>query len=141
MNAVDTNILIYVHDPRDKSKQDIASALIENLADGVLLWQTVCEFLAASRKLAAYGYDFNQALHDIRSLMSQWTTALPSWQVLDRAVGLLDRYSLSFWDSLLIAACLEANIEVLYSENFSGYNEIDGLKIVNPMAPAQGTLS
>jgi predicted nucleic acid-binding protein len=138
MNAVDTNILIYVHDPRDIRKQDIASALVENLADGVVVWQSVCEFLAASRKLAAYGYNFNQALHDVRKLMSLWTTVLPSWQVLDRGVGLLDRYSLSYWDSLLIAACLEANVEILYSENFSGYSEIDGLKIINPMAEVKG---
>jgi predicted nucleic acid-binding protein len=122
MNAVDTNILLYVHDPRDTRKQDIASELVENLADGMLVWQAVCEFLAASRKLAALGYDFNRAVQDIRKLMAQWTTSLPSWQVLDRAVSLLQRYSLSYWDSMLIAACLESSVETLYSENFSGYD-------------------
>jgi len=137
MNAVDTNILIYVHDPRDKRKQDIASALVENLADGMLVWQAVCEFLSASRKLAPLGYNFDQAVQDIRKLMAQWATALPSWQLLDRAVSLLQRYSLSYWDSLLVAACLEAGVETLYSENFNGYDEIDGLKIVNPFAAAQ----
>ena len=137
MNAVDTNILIYVQDPRDKRKQDIASELVENLADGMLVWQTVCEFLSASRKLTALGYDFNQALRDIRRLMSQWATALPSWQVLDRAVSLLQRYSLSYWDSQLVAACLEAGVETLYTENFTGYEEIDGLKIINPFAAAE----
>jgi predicted nucleic acid-binding protein len=137
MNAVDTNILIYVHDPREKKKQDIASDLVVNLADGVLVWQAVCEFLSASRKLAALGYDFDQAVKDIRALMTQWTTALPSWQILDRAVSLLQRYSLSYWDSMLIAACLEAGVETLYSENFSGYDEIDGLKIINPFLVAR----
>jgi len=137
MNAIDTNILIYVHDPRDKKKQDIASQLVVNLPDGLLVWQTVCEFLAASRKLAALGYDFNQAAQDIRRLMAQWTTALPSWKVLDRAIALLQRYSLSYWDSMLIAACLEAGAEMLYSENFSGYDDIEGLKIVNPFLMAE----
>ena len=56
MNAVDTNVLIYVHDPRDRRKQAIASDLVENLSDGLLVWQTVCEFLSASRKLAPLGY-------------------------------------------------------------------------------------
>ena len=137
MNAVDTNILIYVHDSRDQRKQDIASEFIEDLADGLLVWQVVCEFLSASRKLAPSGYDFDQAVEDIRTLMTQWTTALPSWQVLDRAVSLLRRYSLSFWDALLVAACLEAGAETLYSENFSGYDQIDGLKIVNPFLSAK----
>jgi predicted nucleic acid-binding protein len=91
MNAVDTNVLIYVHDPQDRTKQQIASDLVENLSDGILVWQTVCEFLSASRKLASFGYNFDQASDDILLLMTQWTTALPSWPVLDRAVLLLKR--------------------------------------------------
>lgn len=47
MNAVDTNVLIYVHDPRDREKQATADALVRSLIDGVLLWQVACEFIAA----------------------------------------------------------------------------------------------
>jgi hypothetical protein len=96
MNAVDTKILIYVHDPRDASKQMIAGELVANLDDGLLLWQTACEFLAASRKLVPYGYSYEQALADIRELMSYWSTAIPTWAVLDRGESLLARYSLSY---------------------------------------------
>lgn len=32
---------------------------------------------------------------------------------------------------MIVAACLEADVQMLYSEDF-GYAEIDGLKIVNP---------
>lgn len=53
MNAVDTNILIYAHDTRYPVKLAIAEALIRTLTDGVLLWQVACEYVAASRKLAA----------------------------------------------------------------------------------------
>jgi predicted nucleic acid-binding protein len=84
--------------------------------------------------LASLGYSFDQAVHDIRELMSEWTSALPSWQVVDRAVALLGHFSLSYWDSMLVAACLEAGVETLYTENFDGYDQIDGLKIVNPFA-------
>jgi hypothetical protein len=41
MNAVDTNILVYANDPRDPRKQTIAGTLMEDLDDGVLLWQVV----------------------------------------------------------------------------------------------------
>ncbi len=37
MNAVDTNILIYVNDPRDPIKQGIAISLVSALTEGVLL--------------------------------------------------------------------------------------------------------
>ena len=63
-----------------------------------------------------------------------WMTILPNWKVFDRSAGLMQRYSLSSWDSLLVAACLEAGVDSLFSEDFSGYGEIDGLKIVNPFA-------
>jgi len=43
MNAVDTNVLIYAHDPRDPVKQNRAAELIASLTDGVLLWQVSCE--------------------------------------------------------------------------------------------------
>jgi predicted nucleic acid-binding protein len=43
MNAVDTNILIYARDPRDPTKQALATALLSSLTDAVLLWQVACE--------------------------------------------------------------------------------------------------
>jgi predicted nucleic acid-binding protein len=43
MNAVDANVLLYAHDPRDPNKQATAAALIQSLTDGVLLWQVACE--------------------------------------------------------------------------------------------------
>jgi hypothetical protein len=42
MNAVDTNVLLYVHDPRDVTKQATAGNLLQSLADGVLLALASC---------------------------------------------------------------------------------------------------
>ncbi|MEY3298941.1 MAG: hypothetical protein RLZZ597_2201 [Cyanobacteriota bacterium] len=133
MNAVDTNILIYVSDPRDPSKQAIAASLVASLTDGILIWQVACEYLAASRKLEPLGYDRAQAYQYIRALQQVWITALPSWAIIDRAEDLMNRFSLSHWDSMIVAACLEAHAEILYTEDF-GYSNIDGLKIVNPFS-------
>ncbi|MEE3716944.1 PIN domain-containing protein [Tumidithrix elongata RA019] len=131
MNAVDTNILIYVNDSRDLVKQAIAVSLISSLTDGVLIWQVACEYLAASRKLESLGYDRVQAYQYIRDLQQVWYTALPTWPVIDLAENLMSRFSLSHWDSMVVAACLEANVQTLYTEDF-GYAAIDGLKIINP---------
>jgi len=131
MNAVDTNILIYVNDLRDSSKQVVAASLVAGLRDGVLIWQVACEYLAASRKLEPLGYDRAQAYQYIRDLQQVWYTALPTWTVIDRAEDLMSRFSLSHWDSMVVAACLEVNVEILYTEDF-GYSDIEGLKIVNP---------
>jgi predicted nucleic acid-binding protein len=131
MIAVDTNILIYVNDPRDPVKQGIASSLVLSLIDGVLLWQVACEHLAASRKLEPLGYDRAQAWQYLRDLRQVWYTVLPTWSVLDRAEQLINRFSLSYWDAMIVAACLEANVQTLYTEDF-GYPNMDGLMIVNP---------
>ncbi len=131
MNAVDTNILIYVNDPRDLIKQEIASLLVSNLIDGVLIWQVACEYLAASRKLESLGYNREQAYQYIRDLQQVWYTALPSWAMIDRAENLIKHFNLSHWDSMIVSACLEANVKILYTEDF-GYTNIDGLKIINP---------
>jgi len=131
MNAVDTNILIYVNDPRDSVKQETAASLVSNLTEGILLWQVACEYLAASRKLESLGYDRAQAYQYIRDLQQVWYTALPTWNVIDRAENLMSRFNLSHWDSMIIAACLEANVHTLYTGDL-GYSSIDGLEIVNP---------
>lgn len=131
MNAVDTNVLIYVNDPRDPIKQAQAASLILDLTEGVLLWQVACEYLAASRKLESLGYDRAQAYQYIRDLQQVWDTALPTWSVIDRSESLMGRFSLSHWDSMIVAACLEEGLQTLYTEDF-GYSNIDGLELVNP---------
>ncbi len=132
MNAVDTNILIYTHDPRDPVKQAAAVALVGTLPDGVLLWQVACEYVAASRKLSAYGHNQTTAWQELRRLRGTWASAVPSWAVMEHAEQLLTRYSLSFWDAMIVAACLESGVNRLYSEDFDNSAAATGLEIINP---------
>lgn len=89
MNAVDTNVLLYVHDSRDPAKQAKADALVQSLLDGVLLWQVACEYIAASRKLVQLGYSQSDAYDDIRDLRQLWASVVPNWQIYDRAEQLI----------------------------------------------------
>jgi predicted nucleic acid-binding protein len=59
MNAMDTNILVYAHDPTDPAQQKCARDLVETLADPVLLWQVAIEHLSAIHKLKNKGMDVN----------------------------------------------------------------------------------
>jgi predicted nucleic acid-binding protein len=134
MNAVDTNVLIYVHDDRDPVKQATADALVQSLTDAVLLWQVACEYIAASRKITAYGYSVEMAWRDVRKLQVVWETKFPTDAVLVRAEDLMRRYSLSSWDALLVAACLEAGVTRLYTEDFDDSLRAEGLEVINPFA-------
>ena len=132
MNAVDTNVLIYANDPRDLRKQAIAAGLVKDLDDAVLLWQVVCEFFSASRKLEPYGFSAADAWHYVQRLGNAWQIMFPTWNVQTRAYELTNRYSISYWDALLLGACKDAGVERLYSEDLDTHDGIDGLEIVNP---------
>jgi predicted nucleic acid-binding protein len=49
-----------------------------------------------------------------------------------RAERLLSRYQLSFWDAMVVAACLEGGVTHLYTEDMGGNPDIEGVEIVNP---------
>lgn len=133
MNAVDTNILLYIHDPNDGVKQQRSVQLLSTLGtDCVLLWQVACEYINASRKMQAYGLNYAAAIQNIRDLQLIWRFILPNANVLEQAVKLMNSYSLSFWDAMIIAACAEAGVTKLYSEDLSMYPKVEGVELSNP---------
>lgn len=91
--------------------------------------------LAACRKLEPHGYTLAEGWEDIRALRKNWIPLPPDWPVFERAEQLTGRYSLSFWDSMVVAACLEGGVARLYTEDFGAYPNTDGLEIVNPFRP------
>jgi predicted nucleic acid-binding protein len=135
MNAVDTNVLIYIHDHRDQAKQQAAAALVSSLADAVLFWQVACEYIAAGRKLKSIGVPEHDLWMNLRLLQSSWYLVLPLWQHLVRAESPIQRHSLSFWDALIIGAALESDVGTLYSEDLAGVGAIPGIQIINLFVP------
>ena len=54
--------------------------------------------------------------------------------ILSQAYKLLRKYSLSWWDAVIISTAIENECNILYSEDFK-HNQIieDKLKIINPL--------
>ena len=71
---------------------------------------------------------------DLADMRGAWRTVLPKWENFDRAERLLRKYSLSFWDAMIVAACLEGGVTRLYSEDFDDSARAEGLEVVNPFA-------
>lgn len=133
MNAVDTNVLIYARDPRDPVKHQKARAITASMTNGALLWQVACEFIAASRKLTSVGYTQAQAWRELEQLRVIWRLILPSENVFVRAESLTATHNLSFWDAMIIAACVEGGITRLYTEDFDdSLSKATGVEIINP---------
>jgi predicted nucleic acid-binding protein len=133
MNGIDTTIWIYSHDGRDPRKQQTALQLIAAVRPLALPWQAGCEFIASRRKLASQGLSEEkawQALEAMRSMAD--VILLPVPELWAETQDLQRRYSLSFWDALLLATCLRARVRVPYTEDIGAPRLIDGLSLVNP---------
>jgi predicted nucleic acid-binding protein len=57
---------------------------------------------------------------------------LPTEPALDRALSYAYTYTLSHWDSMLVAACAESGISTLYTEDMGAPRKIDTVELINP---------
>ena len=133
MHAIDTNIWIYCHDNRDPVKRGTARDLIAGTRPLALPWQVGCEFIAAARKLAPFGFDVGlawQSLETMHTMANALLLPAPTqWQICK---SLMDSHQIAFWDGLLLASCIEGGVHTLYSEDFGGSESVEGVRIVNP---------
>jgi predicted nucleic acid-binding protein len=127
----DTNVLIYSvaeNDPRG----DAAEALLAN--GGVVSVHVLNEFVAvARRKLGMSWTDVTEALDAIRTLCPSPVSI--TVETHDAALRIAQQYGYHIYDALVAAAALEANCEMLYTEDMQNGQVIDDqLTIRNPFA-------
>lgn len=138
MNAVDTNILLYSIDTREPLKQAKAAALLQVLVGGsgstLLPWQVLAESVNQIRRWKDMGIlteaEFDQHAQSWRSM---FPVVFPTIGVLDHALDLAKRYSLSHWDSMILGACKAAGVTTLYTEDMGSPTIFDGIQLVNPL--------
>ena len=130
MLAIDTNVLLYAYSDSDPTKRDRARIVLTTSADGVLLWQVACEFVAAARKIAPHA-PRSQIWERLGEIRSAFPLLLPTPGVLERAHGIQTSGTHHYWDCLIFAVCIEHGIARLLSEDVPGA-PISGLEIVNP---------
>lgn len=139
MNAVDTNVFIYAFDADEAVKRPKAEELLEGLAhqsgETILLWQVAGEFLNCLRKWESAGRMSTADVEaNFRDTVALFPLRLPTSACFATSFALRSRYSLSHWDSMLLAACKEVGVDVLFTEDLSAGADYDGVKVVNPFA-------
>lgn len=92
--------------------------------------------MTVTRKLAP-GLDPRQARADIEDLMV-WRPIPIGEEVLSGAFSIEDRFSLSFWDSLVVSAAQVTRCDMLLTEDLQTGAQIDGVMIVDPFSTAVG---
>lgn len=139
MNAVDTNVYVYALDADETAKQAKALELLDQLAlnrsDTILVWQVASEFLNQLRKWETQGrLTAAEVEAAFRRARAMFAVRIPTEAVFQVSFDLRGRFSLSHWDAMLLAACKEAGVTTLFSEDLNPGTDYDGLRVVNPFA-------
>ncbi len=134
MVFIDTNILIYAHDLDSGTKNKKASRLLHGLWEnhtGVLSTQVLQEFYVNITRKIPSPLSKSTARGIISNYMA-WHVELNNPQTLLHASEIEERYQLSFWDSLIIAAAYQGGSDKILTEDLNHGQVIEGIMIENP---------
>jgi predicted nucleic acid-binding protein len=139
---VDTNVLVYARDASEPEKQPQAAAWIEHLwrtRTARLSFQVLQEYYATTTRKLKPGLPTEQARADVRDLLA-WRPVSVGPELLQAGWSVEDRFGLSCWDALIVAAARIAGCGYLLTEDLQHGAELEGLRVVSPFRAAVGSL-
>lgn len=134
---VDTNVLLYAADTADEEKHRAATAWRLELwksRRGRVSDQVLQEFYVQAVRKSPQTAEAAEA--EVRDLFA-WDPVVVDASVIEAAWRLRKRFSLSFWDALIVGAAQAAGCSHLLTEDLSHGQDLDGVRVVSPfrMAP------
>jgi len=127
--ALDSNILIYNHSLDHENKRIIARDFFNK--NPVVSSQVISEYLNVMKR------SFKMQKLELMQLCSLWLEKCSVQPVILSTVklaqDLIGKYDFQVFDGIVVAAALEADCDILYSEDMQNGQIIENmLKIVNP---------
>lgn len=133
---VDTNVLVYRFDSSEPEKQARCNAWLESLWDdgkGRLSVQVLQElYVTLTGPKLRHPVDPSEARIAVEALFSSWDPLVLDRSSFRGAWALQDRYSLSWWDALIVAAAQTLGCSTLLTEDMSLGQDLDGVRVVSP---------
>jgi len=128
---IDSNIWLYAFiETDDAVKTTLARNLIQTV-EPVISTQVINE--VSVNLIRKAGFSEKQIRLLIISFFTKYDVLPVTQMIMLNASQLRDRYSLSFWDSLIVASALSASVSYLYSEDMQdGLLAATQLQIINP---------
>ena len=130
---IDSNVFVYLFDETNPEKYQRARELVRQSIER----QTGCiSFQVVQETLNVLTGRYRISPEQVRTYLEQ--VLVPLWQVYPSAslyqdaISIQGRYGFSFYDSLIVAAALEAGCTRLYSEDLQDGQQVQRLTIVNP---------
>ena len=129
----DTNVLVYMHDPRAAYKRDVALHLFRRhlYAETLVISTQVLQefYLTVSRKIENIKSGQARAITAEYARLNVLTI---SPQHMLQAIDLRSRHQLSFWDGLILVGAKAAGASLLLSEDLAHGRVYDGVRVENP---------
>ena len=132
---LDTNIFVYSFDQSTARKAEEADRLIHQAlatGKGVISYQVVQEFFNLAYRRFPEPMHLDQAEQFLSSVLRPLWAVYSSPSLCLRALQILERFRLQWYDALIVASALEAKCGILYSEDFQNGQKFDDLEIRNP---------
>ncbi|MBI1977067.1 MAG: PIN domain-containing protein [Candidatus Omnitrophica bacterium] len=130
---VDTNILVYAHDLDAQEKHQIAKTKIQSLWDQSFHPSTSIQVLQEFYvNLIRKNVPLKTARETIMDYLA-WDITRNDEILLVEGMRLKERWDISFWDALILAAAKSAKARILWSEDFATDQEYEGILVVNPL--------
>jgi predicted nucleic acid-binding protein len=136
---VDTNILVYRHDPRDPLKQTAARELLRNgvlTGQAVLAHQTLVEFVAATtRPLGPKGASLlrpEEARREAEEMLDVFEVLYPTAATLRLALRGMAAYGLPWFDAHMWSYAEHFGVPEIATEDFQHGRRYGTVRVVNP---------
>lgn len=139
---VDTNVLVYARDLSVPRKQERAHEWISALWAsrlGRTSVQVLNEYYVTVTRKLSPGLAARDARADVGDLRA-WAPVPISAGLLDSAFTAEDRFGLSYWDSLIVAAAQAADCDYLLTEDLQDGQRLDSVTVLNPFAHRPETI-
>jgi predicted nucleic acid-binding protein len=131
---VDANILVYAFDPSARSKQVMASQLLERLSkngNGCLSVQILQEFFVTITRKVSLPLSIEEADARVRDL-STWKVFAPTSEDVLAAIAIHKQAKISFWDAMVVHAASELRCDLLWTEDLKADQVLRSVRVCNP---------
>jgi predicted nucleic acid-binding protein len=132
---LDTNLFVYSVTVDDPGKARLATTLIRRAVStqkGVVSYQVVQEFFNLALKRFAHRMNTADCNDYFETVFRPILRIHSSAGLFTEALALQSRYQLSWYDSLIVCAAIEAECTILYSEDMQHGQRFGTLEIRNP---------
>jgi predicted nucleic acid-binding protein len=131
---VDTNVLVYARDAGQPAKQPVARQWLDHLwatGSGQLSTQVLTEYYVTVTRKLRPGMAADDARADVRDLLA-WKPLATTPEIVLAAWRIEDRFGLSHWDALIVAAAQAGGCRHLLTEDLHDGQDLDGMIVLNP---------